>query len=170
MGSSENAKDVSGEVVHPKEEEPSVSERSHEILLEKVEGSEGAEAIEGPTEILLEKVSEERVEAAKEEVGEGFVTERSAEIVLQEARSGEESVAHVTEEEVEEACEVPVSVPADSALSEGESEGEGEESRELPNMGTVIMNSVIKLILILNFPPIVSRKNTFLMILRLVAF
>jgi len=187
MESSDNAKDVSIEAVKPKEEDPCVSERSHEVLLDKVEASEGAEAKEEvgfvsershdillekmeasegaeakkevasvpdrPTEILLERVSEERVEEAKEEVGGeslgggNFVVERSAEIVLQEVQSGEESVAHVTEEEGVEASEVPVSVPADSALSEGE----GEESREMPHMGTVIMSSVIGSILSLNF-------------------
>ena len=160
MESSDNAKDVSIEAVKAEEEDPCVSERSHEVLLDKVEASEGAEAKEEvasvpdrPTEILLERVSEERVEEAKEEVGGeslgggNFVVERSAEIVLQEVQSGEESVAHVTEEEGVEASEVPVSVPADSALSEGE----GEESREMPHMGTVIMSSVIGSILSLNF-------------------
>lgn len=123
-----HSSDVSIEFLQPKEED--ACGISADVV-------EDACVCERPTEILLEKGSveasaahwaEEEDEAeASEAAGENSVVERSTEIVLPKVLSEEESV---------EGSEVPVSVPADSALSEDE------EAGGLPNMGTIIETSV----------------------------
>ncbi|XP_020251917.1 uncharacterized protein LOC109829181 [Asparagus officinalis] len=119
-----DVKDVGFEHVESKEEvgssglgrEICVSERPNEFVESKEEARNG----NFEREICVSEAPNEFLEV-KGEVG----TERRTEISL-EKPSEEET------EQVIEASEVPLSVPADSAVSEGEERG------EMPIMGTVI--------------------------------